>query len=376
MKFNVAGKAFYDQLSAVAKVINAKNALSILDNFLLRLDNDNTLTIIGSDQENEVVTKLEVFDTDGVGSIAVPAKYILEVVKEISSQPLTISVNTETFAIKIEYLSGFFDFFGVSPVEFPTREEKGDETVADFVLPASEVRRALDLTLYAVSTETIRPMMMGVLWDIQPERATFVSSDTHKLVRYRNMICKPGVETRFIMPAKPASIIKGLIDKEDGDIHITTNEKGATFRFGNYVVSCRFIKGNYPNYDRVIPTDNPYAMTADRQTLLSAMRRASLLTSKASGLVRFNISESEVMIKGQDFDYSTLCEERVNCEYVGNPITIGFNSQYCLDVLSNMDCESIKVELSDPARPGVFMPLEQKEGEELVTIQMPMQVLE
>ena len=375
MKFNVAGKAFYEQLSAVAKVINAKNTLSILDNFLLRLSGE-TLYIIGSDQENEIIATIEVFDVDNDGAVAVSAKQLLEIVKEISSQPLTITVDENTFAIKIEYMSGHFDFMGVSPVEFPTKEEKADEVVAEFSVPAAEVRRALELTLYAVSTEPIRPMMTGVLWDIEPERITFVSSDTHKLVRYRNMEVKPGVTARFIMPAKPASIIKGLIDKDDTDVHIVATEKGASLSFGSYVLSCRFIKGNYPNYDRVIPTDNPFSLTADRATLLSGMRRASLFASKASSLVRLEISSSEIKITGQDLDYATLAEERVDCDYVGNPMTIGFNALYCQEVLSNMPCDTVRIELSDPARPGVFMPDEQKQDEELVTIQMPMQVVE
>ena len=328
MKFNVAGKAFYEQLSAVAKVINAKNTLSILDNFLLRLSGE-TLYIIGSDQENEIIATIEVFDVDNDGAVAVSAKQLLEIVKEISSQPLTITVDENTFAIKIEYMSGHFDFMGVSPVEFPTKEEKADEVVAEFSVPAAEVRRALELTLYADSTEPIRPMMTGVLWDIEPERITFVSSDTHKLVRYRNMEAKPGVTARFIMPAKPASIIKGLIDKDDTDVHIVATEKGASLSFGSYVLSCRFIKGNYPNYDRVIPTDNPFSLTADRATLLSGMRRASLFASKASSLVRLEISSSEIKITGQDLDYATLAEERVDCVYVGNPMTIGFNALYC-----------------------------------------------
>lgn len=375
MKFNVPGKAFYDQLSAVAKVINAKNTLSILDNFLLTVK-DNILSITGSDQENVITASLEVFDSEEDGSVAVSAKTLLELVKEVASQPLTMSVDAGSFNCEVQYLSGHFNFLGVDPAEFPKKEERTEDIVADFSLPASEVRRALELTLYAVSSEPIRPMMTGVLWDVEENQVTFVSSDTHKLVRYINTMAAPGVKTSFIMPSKPASILKGLLGKEDMDVHIVADNKGATFTFGDFTLSCRFIKGNYPNYNRVIPTDNPFFLTVDRQTLLTGMRRASLFASKASSLVRLEISDTEIKITGQDLDYSTLAEDCVSCEYQGNPITIGFNALYCQEVLSNMTCDTVKIELSNPARPGVFMPLEQQPDENLVTIQMPMQVLE
>lgn len=375
MKFNVPGKAFYDQLSAVDKVINAKNTLSILDNFLLTVK-DNTLYITGSDQENEIVATLEVFEADEDGSVAIPAKSLMEITKELTSQPLTFEIDKSTFSVKVSYLTGYFDFFGVNPAEFPNKEEKEEEVVASFSLPASEVRRALELTLYAVSTEQIRPMMTGIFWDVEEDKVTFVSSDTHKLVKYSNSMAAPGVRTSFILPAKPASILKSLISKEDTDIKIVTDSKGATFTFDNFTISCHFIKGNYPNYNRVIPADNPFYLVTDRQMLLSALRRTSISASKASSLVRLEISESEIRICGQDLDYSTLAEDRVDCQYQGNPMTIGFNAQYCQQVLSNMTCESVRIELSNPARPGVFIPVEQEENESLVAIQMPMQVLD
>ena len=374
MKFNVSGKTLYDRLSAVSKVVNSKNTLSILDNFLLSVK-DNVLSITGSDQENVVTASLEVFDASEDGAVAVNAKRFLELAKEVSSQPLVIDVDLNTFNVNVEYLSGHFNFIGVNPAEFPQKEEQDTEVTADFSLPASEVRRALEMTLYAVSTEQIRPMMTGVLWDIEESKVTFVSSDTHKLVRYANTSAAPGVKTSFIMPSKPASVIKSLIGKEDMDVHIVADTKGASFEFDGYKISCRFIKGNYPPYNRVIPVDNPFSLTVDRQTFLTGLRRASLLASNHS-LVRLDISASEIKITGQDLDYSTLAVDRVSCEYFGNPITIGFNAQFCQEVLSNMTCEMLKLDLSDPARPGVFSPLEQEEDENLVVILMPMQVIE
>lgn len=376
MQFNVNGKPFYEQLSAVGKVINAKNALSILDNFLFRVEGD-TLYITGSDQENIVTATVDIMEADGNGAVAVPAKKILEVLKEITAHALNIRIDANTYELTIEYQNGRFSFMGIDPAEFPRKEENDDTTEpVRFDVPASEVQRALELTLYAVSAEPIRPMMTGIFWDITPDKITFVSSDTHKLVRYINTESQPGVTASFIMPSKPASILKSLINKDMTDIHVEMDEKGANFTFDRFTLSCRFIKGNYPNYNRVIPKDNPFRLVTDRTSLLGGMRRASLFANKASSLVRLEISANEIKITGQDIDFSTLSEETVACEYTGNDMTIGFNAVYAQEVLANMTCDSIVIELSDPARPGVFMPLVQEENEDLVTIQMPMQVVE
>ncbi|MDE7160742.1 MAG: DNA polymerase III subunit beta [Muribaculaceae bacterium] len=373
MKFNVPGKAFYQQLTAVSKVLNAKNALSILDNFLLSVEG-NTLTITGSDAENVMSASLEVMDSDADGRVALPAKRLLEVVKEISNQPLTLTVDEKSFKVDINYLSGEFTFMGVDPAEFPVTPPQAADTTLN--VPAAVVTAGLENTLFAVSTEQIRPIMTGICWDVHPEDITFVSSDTHKLVRYVNSTFKPGSEVKFILPSKPAAILKGLIDKEEGDISVRMDSKSAEFAFGPYTLNCRFIKGNYPNYNRVIPQDNPFTVTVDRQGLLSAVRRVSLFASKASSLVRFNIGDEGIGLASQDLDYSTQASERVMCGYEGNPMTIGFNAQYMMEVLGNLKGDTIIIRLSDPARPGLFVPAEQNEGEDVVMLQMPMQVIE
>ncbi|MCH5237328.1 MAG: DNA polymerase III subunit beta [Muribaculaceae bacterium] len=372
MKFNIDGKLFQQQLTAVNKVINSKNALSILDNFLFEL-NGSELTITGSDQENVVTAHIEVLDTDGYGSVAVPAKTLLEITKEINNQPVTFSLNDTTGEIDMEFLNGKFRFMGINADEFPRGEES--EEGLSLVLPGAIVLKAIEKTVYAVSQENIRPIMTGIYWDIQEEDIVFVASDTHKLVRYTVKDIKPGFSRGFIMPSKPANILKGIIGKED-TVTIKIGEKGASFSFGDFSLTCRFIKGNYPNYNRVIPADNPFSVVADRQSMLNAMRRVAIFASKASNLVKMELRDGYIRLAAQDLDYGTSAEEKVLCDYRGNDMTIGFNSVFTVEILNNMGGESAVIKLSDPARPGVFLPLEQEPGTELVTIQMPMQVID
>lgn len=373
MKFNIDGKVFQQQLQAVNKVINSKNTVTILDNFLFELEGER-LTITGSDQENVVSANLIVMDSDGVGSIAVSAKTLLEITKEISNQPIEFRLNDITGEIEINFLNGNFKFMGTNANEFP-RGDNEAENLQSITLPGSAVIKGIENTIYAVSTETIRPIMTGIYWDIHENDITFVASDTHKLVRFINQTVSPGFERGFIMPFKPASILKSII-KEDDTVTISLGEKGAKFEFGDYSLSCRFIKGNYPNYNRVIPESNPYRVTIDRQSFLMAMRRVAIFASKASNLVKFELKDGHLLLAAQDLDYGTSAKETVICDYDGEEMTIGFNSVFTIEIINNISGDEMVVTLSDPARPGVFEPLKQEEGYSLVTIQMPMQVIE
>ena len=291
MKFNVSGKALQQQLQAVSKVINSKNALSILDNFLFTVAGD-TLTITGSDQENSFVATLDIMEAEGEGSIAILARRLLDIFKEVANQPVTFYINEETLEIDIKFLTGHFNFTGISAAEFPVQEAM-DADAESIDVPASMIGAGLDATLFAVATDTIRPAMTGVYFDIHPEDITFVASDTHKLVRYINTVAAPGITRDFILPAKPAAIIRALTGKDDALINIQMDSKKAVFRFGNYALTSKYILGKFPNYNRVIPADNAFTLTVDRASLLNAMRRVSLFASQASGLVRLNIQPGE-----------------------------------------------------------------------------------
>lgn len=374
MRFNIDGKVFQQQLQAVNKVISSKNALSILDNFLFEVENG-WLTITGSDQENIVTARVEVMDCEGEGAVALPAKTLLEITKEISNQPLSFNYNNTTGEVEVVFLNGHFSFMGINADEYP-RGEKAEEDKVEIEVPASVILKGIEKTIYAVSLETIRPMMTGIYWDIHEGDITFVASDTHKLVRYINTDVNPGISRGFIMPAKPASILKGILGKEDQAVKVTIGTKGAKFEFGDYTLTCRFIKGNYPNYNRVIPESNPFVVTIDRAAFLNAMRRVAIFASKASNLVKLEITQGSIRLAAQDLDYGTSAEERVMCDYQVNDMTIGFNSVFTVEILNNLGGETVLVKLSDPARPGIFEPLEQAANENIVTIQMPMQVIE
>lgn len=372
MRFNVSSAELQARLQAVSKVVNSKNALSILDNFLLTVEADK-LTILGSDQENVVSASMTVADSECDGSVAVNAKRLIEVIKEIPSQGITIYVNDETKEVDVRFLNGHFNFMGVSADEYP-RPASHEADAFSLDIPAEVVISGIENTLFAVSNETIRPQMTGIFWDIHQNDITFVSSDTHKLVRYINRQTTPGRDFSFIMPSKPANIIKGILNASAGDVHVTLDTKSATFVFGDFSIKCRYINGNYPNYNRVIPTENPFVVTIDRATLLNATRRVTLFSSLASNLVRFNVQPNELLLSAQDMDYNTSADERVMCEYSGNSMQIGFNGIYMKEVLSNLSGDTILIKLSDPSRSGIFVPDPQNDDEELLMLLMPMQL--
>lgn len=373
MKFNVEGKAFQQQLQAVSKVINAKNTIRILDNFLLKIEGDR-LSITGSDSENVLTAHVPIMDVEGSGSIAVPAKRLLEITKEIDNQPLTFYINDETKEIDLRFLTGHFNFMGVDGAEYPEPRPMADDC-QELLLPAQMILKGINNTSFAVSTDTARPVMTGIYFDIHQQDVTFVSSDTHKLVKYVNTEKAPGIDASFILPGKTAGILKNLISKEDVDIRIKFDSKGGLFEFGEFYLYSVFINGNYPNYNRVIPVDNPFSLVVDRGSFIGALRRVNLFAPKSSNLIVMNLQEGDVVLSAQDLDYGTSAEERLTCEYTGNNMVVGFNGIFMVDILSNMDDETIVLTLSDPARPGIFSGLEKKEGETLITIQMPMQVL-
>lgn len=373
MKFNVDGKAFQQQLQAVSKVINSKNTIRILDNFLLRVEGDR-LSITGSDSENVLTAHVPVMESERDGAIAVPAKRLLEITKEIDNQPLAFYVNDDTKEIDLRFLNGHFNFMGVDAADYPERRQMPEDH-RTLTLPASMLLKGINNTWFAVSADTARPVMTGIYFDIHQNDLTFVSSDTHKLVKYVNSEKAPEMEASFILPGKTAGIIRNLISKEDVDVRISFDSKGGLFEFGEYFLYSVFVNGNYPNYNRVIPQDNPFSLVADRGSLINALRRVNLFAPKSSNLVVLNLTPGEVILSAQDLDYGTSAEERVTCEYSGNTMVVGFNGVFMVEILSNMSDDTIVLSLSDPARPGIYSGFEPKENESLITIQMPMQVL-
>ena len=373
MKFNIQSKLLQSHLNAVSKVISSKNAYAILDNFLLEVVGDR-LIITGTDMETRLTTNLEVQAVEGNGKFAVDVKRMLSLLKELPDTALTFDVNEETMEVAITYLKGQFNIVAFNGDDYPQKAQ-GSDAVQVFNLPAKNVVAGIQHTLFAAGTDDMRPQFMGVYWDIKPDMIVYVASDTHKLVRYRQLSVAPGFERAFILPSKPASILAQILDKNsDKEVKITIDESSAMFESDEYTLSCRFVNGRYPNYNNVIPENNPYQMTADRQTLLNALRRVSVFAN-VGGLIKLQVTANELVLTSQDLEHATSAQETVQCEYDGEEMTMGFKNSDVIEVLNNIASESIVLKLLDPVRAGVFFPSEQQEGEELLILQMPMSIM-
>jgi DNA polymerase-3 subunit beta len=372
MKFTIQSKQLLSHLNAVSKVISNKNAYAILEYFLFELEGER-LVITGSDMETRMTTFIEVPGAEGQGRFAIEVKRMLNLLREMPETGLTIDVNEENMEVNIKYLNGDFNAVALNGDEYPLKIQMND-TAHEVQLNQRDVADCIQRTVFAVGQDDMHPQFMGVFWDIKPESITFVASDAHKLVRYKRSSVKPGFEASFILPAKPATILASILDRDtEQPLTATIDETSATFDTGEYQLTCRFINGRYPNYEQVIPKDNPYTATLDRVTLLTALRRVSIFAS-VGGLVKLEFDAEGLKLTSQDLDHQTSAEEHVQCEYDGEPLTIGFKSVDLIDVLNNINCSTVVFKLLDPARAGIFLPTEQPEGEDLLILQMPMMI--
>ena len=373
MNFNVSSKTLYSYVSAVSKVINSKNALTILNNFLFELS-DNTLTITASDLENTLVAHLEVMDAEGEGKFCVDARRMVDLLKEMPDQGISFDINDDNLAVEIVYPSGNYSFIAINGNEYPSNESVDESTdIIEFTCPTEQIIKGIDNTLFAVGNDDLRPQMMGILWDIKPDAITFVATDTRKLVKYRNAMSAPGVEGSCILPIKPATVIKNVFAKED-EVKVTLEPKSATFESPSYKFNCRFIKGSFPDYNRVIPVKNPYVITVDRQSFLNAVRRVGVFVDQGHGLVKFKIEKDQLTMKATDNNFCTSAREVVPCDFTGTEMIIGFSAPYLIEIFNTISTTDILIKLSDPSRPGVFVPSENSENSELLMLLMPMTV--
>lgn len=371
MKFNVQSKLLLSHLSAVSKVVNSKNTISILDNFLFSLE-DGRLVVTGSDQETTITTSVPVTESEGIGKFAVNVRSILELLKQLPDLGLEFDIDDDNLAILVRYQNGKYNFIGIDGNEFPQKApmEPGAQT---FTVPAAKFVAGVQHAIFAVGEDTLRPVMMGVYCDIKPDSIAYVASDTHVLVRYIQSNVAAGITASFILPSKPASILSSVLDKEEGDIKVTFDSKSAVFVTDEYTLSCRFVNGRYPNYNSVIPSDSPYTASVDRAQLLNALRRVSVFAS-SGGQVKLELTADEIHLSSQNVDFSTSADERLQCSYDGTDMVISFNGENIIDVLNNVPGDTVLIKLIDPARAGLFVPAEQPEGEDLLVLLMPMMV--
>jgi DNA polymerase-3 subunit beta len=370
MKFNVSSTSLCNRLQMISKVIASKSTLQILESVLFSVE-DGTLKMTASDSETTIVTTMEVNEADSNGRFAINAKTIIDAMREIAEQPVVFNVNMDTFEIVVDYQNGHYNFVGMSGNEYPESTGVG-EGAHSLTMPTDVLLGGISRSIFATADDELRPVMNGVYFDICTEYVTFVASDGHKLVRYRNYKARGEESAAFILPKKPALLIKNILPKTDGDAIVRFDDRNAVIEAGDFKLSCRLIEGRYPNYNSVIPAGNPYRVTVDRQALISALRRVSVFASVSSALIKLHIDGSTLTVSAQDIDFSTSAEERLMCDYTGVTMSIGFKGTYLLDILNSLGGQDTIIELADMGRAGVLVPAEQEEGEDLLMLLMPM----
>lgn len=370
MKFVVLSSDILSHLQTISRVLNSKNTMPILDNFLFRIENDR-LTLTASDGDTTMVTSIPITETEGNGSFVVPAKTLLEPLKELPQQQLTFQINDENLEIFIFFQNGKYNFIAQNANEYPVKKDLA-EGAQSVTLPSAALLSGITRTLFASADDELRPVMNGIYFDIMPDRLVFVSSDSKKLVRLNNTSIQPGFTASFILPKKPANLVKTTIGKDMGDATVAFDTKSARITFGDYEISCRLIEGRYPKYESVIPKNNSNKLIIDRQLFTNILRRVSVFSNPATGLVKLDLDNNSMVVTAQDIDYSTSAEEKIECSYTGAPMQIGFRSTFLIEILNYINSQEVEIQLADPARAGLIVPVENAEGEDLLMLLMPM----
>jgi len=374
MKFVVSSTELLSHLSALSKVISSKSTMPILDNYLFQLT-ETELTITASDLESTLITSLALDNIEGEGAIAVPAKLIIDSLKEFPEQPLTFQIDGESFNIEIFSDNGKFSIMGQNAEDFPEQPTLDAEGTSSININHTVLQKGIDKTLFATADDELRPVMNGIYVELTTDYMSFVASDAHKLVRYRRTDAKAEFESSFILPKKPAGLLKNLLPREEFDVKLEFDDKNAFVTLSNYKLICRLVEGNYPSYNSVIPTNNPNKMTISRLNFLNTVRRVSVFSNQASNLVKLNINDNQLVVSAQDIDFSISAVERLNCDYEGDEIEIGFKSTFLQEILTNIPTGDVMVEMSDPTRAGLLLPsVSEEEDEDMLMLLMPMMI--
>jgi DNA polymerase-3 subunit beta len=368
MKFIVSSSTLLKSLQTVGGVLNSSNTLPILDNFLFEVKGD-VLTLSASDLETTMTTIVALDKGDSEGAIAIPARLLLDTLKTFPEQPLTFSMDDRTFGIEISSDYGKYKLTGQNGEEFPRTpsiEEPSKLTVTGEILS-----KAITKTLFATGNDELRPVMSGVFCQFSPQGLTFVATDAHKLVRYTRTDAVATDPASFIIPKKPLNLLKGLVGNSD-DVAIEYNDNNAQFKFGDITLVCRLIDGKYPNYEAVIPSENPNKLTIGRSDILSSVKRVAIFANKTTHQVRLKITGSELAISAEDLDFANEASERLTCSYEGDDMEIGFNSRFLVDMLTNIDASEVVIEMSAPNRAGILLPAgDVNEAEDILMLVMP-----
>ena len=358
MKLIISSSELLKGVMAVAKAIPAKSPLPILENFLFDL-NGNVLEITASDTELTLKTQIEVEETVEEGKIAVPAKHMMDLLKELPDQPLTIQTSSDSSFV-CSWASGESNLPYFPAEDYPDITGT-DETAVSFSFPAQSLLEGISSTIYATADDEIRPAMNGILFDIDTDSTTLVASDSHKLICYTTTDVKAPEKASFILHKKPAAILKAIIGKDAETVDIAFDSKNASFCFGQTMVICRLVVGKYPKYRDVIPQNNSNVLKINRSLLLNTVRRVSVCANKASNHIKFDLQDGALEISAQDLGFSIAAYEKMQCQYDGAPLTIGFKSPFIIEILSNMNCGEIVMKFLDSKRAALILPAEEEE---------------
>jgi len=374
MKFVVSSTELLSHLQAISKVINSKNTLPILDNFLFKLEG-NKLEITASDLETTMVTRITLENVSEEGAIAIPAKFLIEYLSKFSEQPLTFDISTESFAIRINSETGDANIMGYDWEDFPQLPTLKQDMLSPLRVPADMVMQGVGKTIFATGEDELRPVMNGILMELTTDNITFVASDSHKLVRYRRSDAKAEQNGLFILPKKPAGLLRTVLAKEQDDVEISFDDKNAMFQLSEYTMVCRLVEGKYPAYNSVIPIDNPNKLIIDRVEFLGSLRRVAMFTNQASNLVKIELRGNQITIFAQDIDFSIAGQETLKCQYDGDQMNIGFKANFLAELLANLSSTDISLEMSDSQRASLVLPVQNEiEGEDVLMLIMPMTV--
>jgi len=374
MNFIISSTELLDRLQSISRVISTKNTLPILDNFLFSVK-DKGLTVTASDLETTFITDLSLDNVTGDGVIAIEAKRLLDILKEFPEQPLTFNVDTDSFAVDVLSEKGKFSLMGQNGNDFPQIPSLKEDKASKLQLSSEVLLKGINNTLFATADDELRPVMNGIYFELSDENLTFVASDAHKLVRYKRLDAKTNVSSSFILPKKPASLMKNILPREEGEVSMEFDEKNAFFTLSGYKLICRLVEGNYPSYNSVIPTENPNKLTIDRVEFYNTLKRVSVFSNQASNLVKLSITGNQVTVSAQDIDFSISAYERLNCQYEGDEMEIGFKSVFLVEILSNLTTPEIAFELSDPTRAGIILPVNNEdENDDILMLLMPMMI--
>jgi len=363
MKFIVSSSQLLKQLQVLSGVINSSNTLPILDNFLFEL-NQNELKISASDLETTMSTSIEV-ESESEGSAAISSRILLDTLKTFPNQPLTFKTEGNS-TIEISSSHGKYDMAYFDGNEFP--KAVSIESPSSTVIPGEVLATAISKTIFAAGNDDLRPVMSGVFFQFTTDGLTFVATDAHKLVKYSRTDVVANDAAEFIMPKKPLNLLKGILAGNESDVTIEYNNSNAKFTFDNVVLVCRLIDGKYPNYEAVIPKENPNKLTVERGIFLNSVRRVSIFSSKTTHQIRLKMAGTELNISAEDLDYSNKAEERLVCEYQGDDMQIGFNSRFLTEMLNNLSSNEVLIEMSLPNRAGILTPIDGVVESEFITM--------